>query len=101
MPIISPPGDYDSDGWADLFVAHYVDFHLDDLPTFGSRKTCQYHNVAVQCGPRGLKGFRDNLYCFRMQADFWFLNANQRSNLRIEKNGHQGQEFESAVREAV
>ena len=55
-------GDYDGDGWADLFVAHYVDFHLDDLPTFGSRKTCQYHNVAVQCGPRGLKGFRDNLY---------------------------------------
>src|SRR5579862_177255 len=55
-------GDYDGDGWADLFVAHYVDFHLDDLPTFGSRKTCQYHNVPVQCGPRGLKGFRDNLY---------------------------------------
>jgi enediyne biosynthesis protein E4 len=55
-------GDYDGDGWADLFVAHYVDFHLDDLPTFGSRPTCKYHNVPVQCGPRGLKGFRDNLY---------------------------------------
>jgi enediyne biosynthesis protein E4 len=55
-------GDYDGDGWPDLFVAHYVDFHLDDLPTFGSRKTCQYHNVPVQCGPRGLKGFRDDLY---------------------------------------
>jgi enediyne biosynthesis protein E4 len=55
-------GDYDGDGWADLFVAHYVDYHLDDLPTFGSRKTCQYHDVPVQCGPRGLKGFRDNLY---------------------------------------
>ena len=55
-------GDYDGDGWADLFVAHYVDFHLDDLPTFGSRKTCQYHDVPVQCGPSGLKGFRDNLY---------------------------------------
>jgi len=55
-------GDYDGDGWPDLFVAHYVDFHIDDLPTFGSRKTCQYHNVPVQCGPRGLKGFRDNLY---------------------------------------
>jgi hypothetical protein len=55
-------GDYDGDGWPDLFVAHYVDFHLDDLPTFGSKKTCQYHSIAVQCGPRGLKGFRDNLY---------------------------------------
>ena len=55
-------GDYDGDGGLDLFVAHYVDFHLNDLPTFGSRKTCQYHNVAVQCGPRGLKGSQDNLY---------------------------------------
>ena len=24
-------GDYDGDGWADLFVSHYVDFHLDNL----------------------------------------------------------------------
>jgi hypothetical protein len=55
-------GDYDGDGWPDLFIAHYVDLHLDDLPTFGSKKTCQYFNVPVQCGPRGLKGFRDNLY---------------------------------------
>lgn len=55
-------GDYDGDGWADLFVSHYVDFHLNDLPTFGSKVTCQYHNVAVQCGPRGLKGSPDNLY---------------------------------------
>ncbi len=55
-------GDYDGDGWVDLFVAHYVDLHLDDLPQFGSSKTCQYHGVAVQCGPRGLKGSPDNLY---------------------------------------
>jgi hypothetical protein len=55
-------GDYDSDGFADLFVSDYVDFHLDDLPKFGSSKTCQYHGVAVQCGPAGLKGYRDYLY---------------------------------------
>jgi len=55
-------GDYDSDGYADLFVADYVDFHLDDLPKFGSAKTCQYHDVAVQCGPAGLKGYRDYLF---------------------------------------
>ena len=55
-------GDYDGDGWPDLFVSHYVDFHLDDLPKFGSSKTCQYHGLAVQCGPRGLKGAGDLLF---------------------------------------
>jgi enediyne biosynthesis protein E4 len=55
-------GDYDGDGWVDLFVSHYVDFHLDDLPRFGSSKTCQYHGLAVQCGPRGLKGAGDLLF---------------------------------------
>ena len=56
-------GDYDGDGWADLFVAHYVDFHLDQLPAFGSvSKPCKYLGLDVQCGPRGLKGAPDNLY---------------------------------------
>jgi enediyne biosynthesis protein E4 len=55
-------GDYDADGWADLFVSHYVDISLDELPVFGSSKTCQYHGIEVQCGPRGLKGSPDNLY---------------------------------------
>ena len=63
-------GDYDGDGWPDLFVAHYVDFHLNDLPTFGSKKTCQYHDVPVQCGPRGLKGTSDNLYRNRGDGTF-------------------------------
>jgi hypothetical protein len=55
-------GDYDGDGWADLFVAHYVDLDLKDLPEFGSKPTCQYHGINVQCGPRGLKGSPDALY---------------------------------------
>jgi hypothetical protein len=55
-------GDYDGDGWPDLFVSHYVDFHLNDLPVFGSAKTCKYRGIDVQCGPRGLKGAPDNLY---------------------------------------
>lgn len=55
-------GDYDDDGWPDLFVSHYVDFHLNDLPIFGSSPTCKYLGIDVQCGPRGLKGLPDNLY---------------------------------------
>jgi enediyne biosynthesis protein E4 len=55
-------GDYDGDGWQDLFVSHYVDLDIKDLPEFGSRPTCQYHGIPVQCGPRGLKGAPDALY---------------------------------------
>lgn len=55
-------GDYDGDGWADLFVSHYVDFHLEDMAAFGSKDTCKYVGIDVQCGPRGLKGATDNLY---------------------------------------
>jgi hypothetical protein len=55
-------GDYDGDGNSDLFVPHYVDFDMKDLPSFGSKKTCQYHEIPVQCGPRGLKGSPDSLF---------------------------------------
>lgn len=55
-------GDYDGDGFDDLFVAHYVDVDLEHLPVFGSGKTCKYLGIEVQCGPRGLKGSPDNLY---------------------------------------
>ena len=55
-------GDYDGDGWVDLFVPHYVKLSLSDLPVFGSSRTCKYHDIDVQCGPRGLPGSPDNLY---------------------------------------
>jgi enediyne biosynthesis protein E4 len=55
-------GDYDGDGWDDLFVSRYVDLDLHDLPAFGSMKNCEYDGIAVQCGPRGLKGLPDSLY---------------------------------------
>ena len=55
-------GDYDNDGFVDLFVPHYVALDLAQLPAFGSQKTCTYHEVQVQCGPRGLKGAPDTLY---------------------------------------
>jgi enediyne biosynthesis protein E4 len=55
-------GDYDGDGFVDLMVANYVDFHLHDLPQFGSAPYCKYRGVDVQCGPRGLKGAGDSLF---------------------------------------
>jgi enediyne biosynthesis protein E4 len=72
-------GDYDGDGWADLFVSHYVDFHLDDLPAFGSSKSCKYLGLDVQCGPRGLKGASDNLY--HNNGDGTFTDVSEKSGV--------------------
>ena len=72
-------GDYDGDGWPDLFVPHYVDFHLHDLPLFGSKVTCQYHTVAVQCGPRGLPGAPDTL--FHNNGDGTFTEVSARAGV--------------------
>ncbi|MGD0734477.1 MAG: CRTAC1 family protein [Terracidiphilus sp.] len=72
-------GDYDDDGWADLFVSHYVDIHLSDLPAFGSSKSCKYLGLDVQCGPRGLKGAADNLY--HNNGDGTFTDVSQKSGV--------------------
>ena len=55
-------GDYDGDGFVDLMVTNYVDFHLNDLPGFGSAPNCKYRGINVQCGPRGLRGAGDSLF---------------------------------------
>lgn len=55
-------GDFDGDGFVDLMVTNYVDFHLDDLPSFGGASFCKYRGIDVQCGPRGLRGAGDALF---------------------------------------
>jgi enediyne biosynthesis protein E4 len=73
-------GDYDGDGWDDLFVSHYVDFRLDNLPTFGSSPTCKYRGIDVQCGPRGLKGSPSNLY--HNNGDGTFTDVSKKAGIR-------------------
>jgi hypothetical protein len=77
-------GDYDGDGWADLFVAHYVDFHLDNMAAFGSSDTCRYLGIEVQCGPLGLKGSPDNLY--HNNHDGTFTEVSQKSGVADEEH---------------
>jgi hypothetical protein len=45
----------------DLFISHYVDFHLDDLPVFGSGKSCKYLDSMYGTVP-GAEDLPDNLY---------------------------------------
>ena len=76
-------GDYNGDGFVDLFVPHYVHLDLHDLPTLGSKKTCMYHDIAVQCGPRGLPGSPDNLY--RNNGDGTFTDVSKQAGVDDEQ----------------
>jgi enediyne biosynthesis protein E4 len=80
-------GDYDGDGFLDLVVANYVDFHLDDMPHFGSSATCKYRGLDVQCGPRGLKGAGDSL--FHNNGDGTFTDVSKSAGVN-DPNGYYG-----------
>src|ERR1700761_5423098 len=71
--------DYDRDGHLDLFVANYVDLHLDRLPKPGANPYCNFKGVAVNCGPRGLAMPHNNLY--RNQGDGTFRDVTQESGI--------------------
>ncbi len=72
-------GDYDGDGFADLMVVNYVDFHLNDLPGFGSAPFCKYRGIDVQCGPRGLRGAGDAL--FHNNGDGTFTDVSKKAGV--------------------
>jgi len=72
-------GDYDNDGYLDLYIANYVDLDLDHLPEFGKGPFCQYRGIPVSCGPRGLKGSRDRLY--HNNGDGTFTDVSEKLNI--------------------
>ena len=79
--------DYDHDGYLDLFVANYVEYDLNHLPEFGKDKTCQYKGIAVQCGPRGLRGSGDSL--FHNNRDGTFTDVSKKAGVS-DPNGYFG-----------
>jgi hypothetical protein len=79
-------GDYDNDGYLDLYVANYVDLDLNNLPEFGSTPFCQYRGIPVSCGPRGLKGSHDRLY--HNNGDGTFSDVSEK--LGIDPDGYYG-----------
>ena len=74
-------GDYDGDGWLDLYVARYLEFDVDDPPLRG--EFCGYRGIPVMCGPKGLKGAPDVLY--RNNGDGTFTDVTREAGVQDEK----------------
>jgi enediyne biosynthesis protein E4 len=84
-------GDYDGDGRLDLFVPGYVHFDRDHLPAVGDSGLpdtfCTFRGVAVNCGPRGLKGEPDHL--FHNNGDGTFADVSNKAGV-ADKPGYYG-----------
>jgi enediyne biosynthesis protein E4 len=84
-------GDYDGDGKLDLFVPGYVHFDRDKLPSGGENGLpdlfCTFRGVAVNCGPRGLKGETDHL--FRNNGDGSFTDVSEKAGV-ADKSAYYG-----------
>jgi hypothetical protein len=81
-------GDYDGDGLLDLYVTGYVHLDRDNLPIAGTKAVgyafCQYRGVAVNCGPRGLKGEPDHL--FHNNGDGTFTDTTVKAGVEDKDN---------------
>ncbi len=84
-------GDYDGDGRLDLFVPGYVHFDRNNLPSGGENGVpdtfCTFRGVAVNCGPRGLKGEPDHL--FHNNGDGTFTDVSDKAGV-ADKPGYYG-----------
>jgi enediyne biosynthesis protein E4 len=67
--------DYDRDGHLDLFVANYLVFDFDKVPSLGRDPACNFKGVPVNCGPRGLVGERPMLYRNNRDGTFTDVTA--------------------------
>lgn len=72
--------DYDRDNDLDVLVVGYVSLDLNNLPVFGSSKTCSFKGIRVQCGPRGLPGERDFFY--KNKGDGTFEEVSEKIGVR-------------------
>ena len=68
-------GDYDEDGFLDLYIARYVEFSVDDYPT-----GCLFSGIPVTCGPNRYRGSADLLY--RNNGDGTFSDISAASGIR-------------------
>jgi enediyne biosynthesis protein E4 len=76
-------GDYDGDGFLDLFVPGYVSYDFKNPPVAGSDQVasnnCRFRGVPVFCGPRGLRGEHDHL--FHNNGNGTFTDVSQKAGV--------------------
>jgi len=70
-------GDFDGDGYLDLYVASYIDIHSISLKE--PAPVCPYMGIAGFCGPIGMKGGRGILY--RNNGDGTFRDVTKQSGI--------------------
>ena len=67
-------GDFDLDGYLDLYVANYLDYQLE------TAHACFLEGVHIYCGPHEYPGARDTLY--RNNGDGTFRDVTTRAGVR-------------------
>ena len=77
--------DYDRDGKLDLFVAHYLDFDFEKVPSLRKDPSCNWKGVPVNCGPGGMPQEGPRLY--HNNGDGTFSDVTARVGLPSEKTG--------------
>jgi hypothetical protein len=71
--------DYDRDGNLDLFIANYVDLDLTKTPKPGSGSFCEWKEIPVMCGPRGLPLAHNVLY--HNNGDGTFTDVSEKAGI--------------------
>lgn len=71
--------DYDRDGRLDLFVSNYVDFPASEASDSAMASACEWMGVQVFCGPRGMKGTREELY--HNNGDGTFTDVSEKAGI--------------------
>ncbi len=78
--------DYNRDGHLDLFVSNYIDFSLESVPKPGANVNCNFRNIPVNCGPRGLPYGRHWLY--RNNGDGTFTDVSDAAGISKVKESY-------------